>query len=130
MEKETFQILAGSVAGLIFMSGTMTMVIKAWQTRDMDSYSRSSLILNNVGNLLNWIYILSLPFGPIYFLHMFYTITTLFMLGWYQLYRSRPDVAARISQTIQRVTQSMPQVNVSESIRRTLEIPTADLWRK
>jgi hypothetical protein len=59
------------------------MLTKAFKTRDMKSYSFANITLSNVGNLVHWVYVSHLPFGPIWFLHGFYTLTTLFMLVWY-----------------------------------------------
>lgn len=90
---EHLQLIAGSVSSLIFITGTLNMVVKAWLTKDMASYSISALVLNNIGNLIYWLYIVSLPLGPIYLLHGFYTVTTIFLLAWALLYRHRPELA-------------------------------------
>ena len=87
---EKVQIAAGSIAGLIFALGSVNMLLKAWQTKDLRSYSLGQLLLNNVGNLLYWLYVVSLPFGPIYFMHGFFTFVSLLMLAWYFAYRSAP----------------------------------------
>jgi hypothetical protein len=47
--------------------------------------------VNNIGNLFYWLYVISLPFGPIYFLHGFFTLVSLLMLIWYLAYRTRPE---------------------------------------
>lgn len=72
---------------MMFASGTIPMVAKAWRTKDLRSYSLAQLASANVGNLIHWLYIAALPFGPISFLHGFYTITTLAMLVWYVQHR-------------------------------------------
>jgi len=87
---EQVQMIAGSVAGFIFAMGSVNMVVKAWQTKDLSSYSPGQMILNNVGNLFYWLYINSLPFGPVYFMHGFFTIVSLLMLVWYFLYQPAP----------------------------------------
>ncbi len=92
---------------MIFISGTVGMLMKTWHTKDVESYSWWSIMLNNAGNLVYWVYILSLPFGPIYFLHGFYTIATLLMGCWCHIYRKRPETAKRITGTIKRVTQTL-----------------------
>lgn len=105
---ENLQILAGSVSSLIFMLGTWSMLVKAWRTRDMRSYSLAQIGLNNLGNVVHWIYIASLPFGPIWFLHGFFTLSTFFMLVWCILYRHAPElVEKRTTDTLKRITQSM-----------------------
>ncbi|MCI0710605.1 MAG: hypothetical protein L0154_10635 [Chloroflexi bacterium] len=100
-------IIAGSISSLIFISGTLSMLVKAYRTRDMNSYSIVTLALNNIGNLIYWVYILSLPFGPIYLLHGFYTFTTAFMLCWGWLYRTRPEQVKRVTRTLRTITQTM-----------------------
>ena len=84
---EHLQLLSGSVAGFIFAAASWNMVVKAWRTKDLRSYSPGQLVLNNVGNLFYWLYVVSLPLGPIYFMHAFFTLVSLLMLAWYCLYR-------------------------------------------
>lgn len=83
MNFETLQLIAGSISSAIFASATLPMLYKAWRSGDMRSYSLTNLLLNNTGNLIHWLYISSLPFGPLWLLHTFYTVTTLMMLYWY-----------------------------------------------
>jgi hypothetical protein len=52
----------------------------------MRSYSFSNIALSNVGNLIHWLYVSSLPFGPIWLLHSFFTVTTLLLLISYLRY--------------------------------------------
>ena len=92
---EQIQMIAGSLAGLIFAAGSVDMLVKAWRTKDLRSYSLGQIVLNNVGNLFYWLYVISLPFGPIYFMHGFFTLVSLLMLIWYFVYRTAP--AARTS---------------------------------
>jgi hypothetical protein len=80
------QAFAGGVAGMIFILGNLNMLIKAWRTHDVRSYSGAMLILNNIGNFVYWVYVLSLPVGPIYALHLFYTVATILMLVWWVRY--------------------------------------------
>lgn len=101
------QLMAGSLSSIIFVLGTLNMLAKAWRMKDMRSYSGMMLILNNVGNLIYWVYVLSLPMGPIYVLHGFNTIATLFMLVWWMMYRVQP-------QAIKRMTQQMAKVVTGE----------------
>ena len=93
---EEMQMVSGSVAGVIFAMGSLNMVIKAWQTKDLSSYSLGQMVLNNVGNLFYWLYVISLPIGPIYFMHGFFTIVSLLMLVWYFAYQTAP-ASRRIS---------------------------------
>lgn len=76
-------VVAGMVSTTLFAASTLPMVVKAARTRDMDSYSRGNLVLSNVGNVVHTLYVMSLPFGPIWALHGFYLVTAAFMLAWY-----------------------------------------------
>ena len=66
-------VLAGSVSTVVFIASYLPMLVKAARTRDLGSYSVGNLVLANVGNLVYSIYVLSLPAGPIWALHSFYT---------------------------------------------------------
>ena len=72
--------IAGSIASVLFIAAQLPMLAKAIKTKDLESYSVPHLILGNVGNVLYWAYVLSLPPGPIYFLHLFFTLSTAVML--------------------------------------------------
>jgi hypothetical protein len=104
---DSVPIIAGSISSLIFATGTLNMLIKAWRTKDVHSYSVMQLALNNVGNVVHWLYISSLPFGPIWFLHGFFTLSTAMMLLWYWTYHYRPKTAKRITHTVRRITRTM-----------------------
>jgi uncharacterized protein with PQ loop repeat len=82
------QIAAGSVSTLFFISSSLPMLWKAFRTKNLRSYSLSNIALSNVGNLVHWLYISSLPPGPIWLLHGFYTLTTALMLVWYLRYET------------------------------------------
>lgn len=110
------QLIAGSLSSIIFAMGTLNMVYKAWRTKDMRSYSLAMLILNNIGNLVYWIYVLSLPLGPIHVLHSFYTVTTLLMLAWWFLYNHRPQTTRHITQTVQRIMDSQTMRRVTDTM--------------
>jgi hypothetical protein len=64
------------------------MLLKAARTRSLRSYSLSHLVMNNVANLVHWVYVLSLPPGPLWVLHGFYSVSTLLMLIWYLHFES------------------------------------------
>jgi len=83
MELQTSQLIAGSISSLLFISSNVPMLVKAFKTKNMHSYSLSNLVLTNVGNLIYWLYVTSLPLGPIWGMHSFYTLTSILMLGWY-----------------------------------------------
>ena len=83
-------VLAGTISSVIFFIGVFPMLAKAWRTRDLRSYSKGMLVLNNTGNVVHAVYIFSLPAGPIWVLHSFYMVTTGLMLYWYLRYADRP----------------------------------------
>lgn len=78
---------AGSVATMLFVVATLPMLIKAGRSRDLRSYSGANLVISNCGNLLQSLYVTSLPFGPIWGLHLFNTIASLLMLTWWLRHR-------------------------------------------
>ena len=86
-------VLAGATSTIIFAGSTLPMLVKAWRTRDLGSYSLGNILLANVGNIVHSVYIFSLPPGPIWALHSFYVMSTGLMLVWYLRYdvRRRPD---------------------------------------
>jgi uncharacterized protein with PQ loop repeat len=83
---QELQIIAGVISSLLFAFSTFPMLLKAYQTKDLKSYSLGYLTMSNTGNLVHWVYVSSLPFGPIWFLHSFYTLVTALMLFWYLRY--------------------------------------------
>jgi uncharacterized protein with PQ loop repeat len=85
--------LAGFLASLVFMASYLPMLAKAVRTRDLSSYSRSNLVLVNVGNAVYSVYVFSLPFGPIWLLHAFYVVSSALMLLWSLRYRGRGEKA-------------------------------------
>jgi uncharacterized protein with PQ loop repeat len=94
MDVQTVQLIAGSFSSLLFITANFPMLVKAYRTRDLHSYSLSNLLLINVGNVLYWAYVSQFSLGPIWFLHSFYTITSIIMLVWYFRYeRSRRVVS-------------------------------------
>jgi hypothetical protein len=83
MEIQSLQIIAGSISSFLFISGNIPMLVKAFKSRNLRSYSLSNIVLVNAGNLAYWIYVSNLPFGPIWVLHSFYTVAEVLMLFWY-----------------------------------------------
>jgi hypothetical protein len=67
-------------------------LVKAHRTKDVRSYSLGDIALGNVGNLLYTVYVLDLPAGPIWTLHLFHTASTALMLFWYLRYVLVPAV--------------------------------------
>ena len=72
--------VAGVVSTLLFLGSNLPMVVRAARTRDLRSYSRGNLVMTNVGNAVYTVYVLSLPAGPIWLLHLVYTAVSAFML--------------------------------------------------
>lgn len=80
-------VLAGIVSSSIFAASALPMLLKAFQTKDLRSYSRGNILLNNVGNVVHSVYVFHLPPGPIWALHSFYLVTSGLMLAWYMRYQ-------------------------------------------
>jgi len=89
VDQMTVQTAAGFSATIIFFLSNLPMLLKAKRTKNMTSYSLTNIALANLGNVVQWVYILGLPFGPIHFLHAFYTVSTMIMFAWYLQYASR-----------------------------------------
>jgi hypothetical protein len=79
-------MLAGAISSAMFVGGTLPMVYKAFATKNLQSYSMTGLLFNNLGNVIHALYVYSLPPGPIWLLHTFYLISTALMLFWYIRY--------------------------------------------
>ena len=92
MPSELIQVMAGLVSSKIFATSTLTMLFKTMRTKNVDSFSLSSLVLSNLGNAVYWLYVVSLPCGPIYLLHGFYTVAMVIMLVFYVGYHNRRAV--------------------------------------
>ena len=79
-------VVAGTVSTAIFAASALPMLMKAYRTKDLKSYSLPNIALSNVGNVIHSVYVYSLPPGPIWVLHSFYLVTTALMLLWYLRY--------------------------------------------
>ena len=86
MDSQTLHNVAGSISSLLFITANFPMLVKAYKTRNLRSYSFGNIVLVNVGNVLYWLYIINLPPGPILALHSFYTLASALMLVWYLRY--------------------------------------------
>jgi uncharacterized protein with PQ loop repeat len=84
-------VLAGFASTIIFAVSALPMLLKAYRTKDLSSYSRENILLANTGNLVHSVYIYALPPGPIWLLHTFYLVSTAMMLVWYLKYEWRPQ---------------------------------------
>ena len=93
MVNETIQIAAGTLASLIFVASNVPMLFKVLKTRSLQSYSWLHIAMANGGNGLYWLYVVGLPPGPIWALHLFNTAVSLTML-WlylrYEVWHKRP----------------------------------------
>ena len=74
-------LAAGLTSTTVFVLSYLPMLYRALRTRDLGSYSRPSLVLANVGNVIQASYVYNLPAGPIWFLHGFYLAASALMLG-------------------------------------------------
>jgi hypothetical protein len=88
MNTEQISFIAGLISSFIFVSGNFPMLWRAYKTEEMRSYSRLNIFLANIGNLVYWLYVVSLPPGPIWVLHTFYTVSSMLMLVMYFRFRS------------------------------------------
>jgi len=73
-------IIAGTVSTVVFAVSNLPMLRKALRTRDVSSYSLSSLMMINGANLVYSLYVFTLPVGPIWALHTFYVVSCAIML--------------------------------------------------
>ena len=85
---DNLPVIAGSISTVIFAFSTLPMLLKAFRTKDLGSYSLGNILLANMGNIIHSIYVFSLPVGPIWLLHSFYLVSTALMLVWYLRYES------------------------------------------
>jgi uncharacterized protein with PQ loop repeat len=81
-------MLAGATSTVLFVVSYLPMLARAYRTRDLTSYSLSSLVIANLGNAVYSIYVVSLPLGPVWVLHGFYLASTGLMLVWFCCYRA------------------------------------------
>ena len=87
-------VVAGMISTVLFVGSYLPMLVKAFRTRDLESYSLGNLVLANVGNAVHSVYVFSLPLGPIWFLHGFYVLATALMLLWHLRYVGRVAAAS------------------------------------
>ena len=86
MDIRSLQVFAGFTSSAMFVTGNLPMLLKAYKTKDMKSYSIGHITLGTLGNLIYWLYIASLPFGPVWILQGFFTLSSALMLFWYLRY--------------------------------------------
>ncbi|WP_136709225.1 hypothetical protein [Agromyces sp. H66] len=73
-------LIAGAVSTVAFAVSNLPMLRKALRTRDVSSYSLSSIAMINVANAVYSLYVISLPVGPVWALHAFYLVSCAIML--------------------------------------------------
>ena len=89
MHAHFVQVLAGFASSTIFISSNLPMLFKAFKTKDLSSYSMGHLILGNLGNAVYWLYVTSLPVGPVWFLQGFFSLASALMLFCYLRYEKK-----------------------------------------
>lgn len=89
MHSLSLQLLAGFASSMIFISSNFPMLFKAFKTKDLSSYSLGHLALGNLGNAVYWLYVISLPLGPVWFLQAFFTMASAIMLFCYLRYEKK-----------------------------------------
>lgn len=89
-------VISGVIATALFALSTLPMVVKAYRTKDLKSYSLGYLLLGNAGNLFYSIYVYNLPPSPIWLLHSFYLVVTGLMLFWYLHYEFWPRLQQQL----------------------------------
>jgi uncharacterized protein with PQ loop repeat len=110
-------VIAGTISTTIFAFSTLPMLLKAFRTKDLKSYSLGNILLANVGNVIHSVYVFNLPPGPIWLLHAFYLVTTALMLVWYLRYEWRPGIQRPL-----RVKETMPERNGQAVARRRVPV--------
>jgi uncharacterized protein with PQ loop repeat len=86
MNSSLLQLVAGFGSSTIFIGSKLPMLLKAFKTKDLKSYSLGHLVLGNLGNAVYWLYVISLPVGPVWFLQAFFSIVSVMMLFFYLYY--------------------------------------------
>lgn len=89
MNGHSIQVLAGFTSSIIFISSQLPMLAKAIKTKNLSSYSLGHLALGNLGNAVYWLYVISLPVGPVWFLQAFFSTASALMLFCYLRYEKR-----------------------------------------
>jgi hypothetical protein len=108
-------LIAGSISTVVFASSTVPMLVKAFTTKDLSSYSLGNILLANLGNVVHSVYVFHLPPGPIWLLHSFYLITTGLMLIWYLRYELRPGYVGRLRVSALRLFLALREPEIPSS---------------
>ena len=113
-------VVAGAVSTAIFAASALPMLMKAFRTKDLKSYSLPNIALSNVGNVIHSMYVYSLPLGPIWVLHSFYLVTTGLMLVWYlryELWGSRNIAEAAANELASGWNEPKVEINPQVNVR-------------
>ena len=112
MDTHQLALLAGSISTMIFAASNIPMLLKVLRTKEVGSYSATNIVLANVGNLIYWVYLATLPFGPVWLLHGYNTITTVLMLALYLRFRNKHSTRRKIRGRDEAIfqTQEIPAV--------------------
>ena len=89
MNTHSVELMAGLTSSMIFVIGNLPMLLKAFKTKDMHSYSLGQIILGNIGNSVYWLYVISLPIGPVWYLQAFFSTSSALMLFCYLRYEKK-----------------------------------------
>ena len=81
---------AGVLATALFVASAVPMLVKASRSRDLSSYSGGNLVIANLGNLAQTVYLTTVPPGPIWALHGFNTLASATMLTWWRRAAATP----------------------------------------
>ena len=111
MKPENLAMVAGMISSLIFVSSNVPMLWKAHKTRDLHSYSWLYIMLVNAGNLIYWIYVATLPIGPVWFMHTFYTLASALLLVLYGRYVLAPEVRPTLKRRWRRWQATFRSIN-------------------
>ena len=82
---------AGVVATALFVASALPMLIKAARTKNLSSYSGGKLLVANLGNLAQSVYLTTVPPGPLWALHGFNTLASATMLTWWLRHKANSD---------------------------------------
>ena len=120
MEPEIIQAVAGFTSTVIFTTSKIPMLLKAFMTKDLKSYSLGHIALSNSGNAIYWLYVVSLPVGPIWYLQGFFTMADMLMLFCYIRYQMAKGSG--------RAVNGMPRIGLKVGLSRLK--PVAGLVQK
>ena len=120
-----FALFAGSAAAAIFMISQLPMLIKAYRTKDLTSYSFANMGLANLGNVLYAVYVLQVPVGPVWAIHGFNVTTSGLMMILYLRYGRRVDRSRSISSA----TPSARLVVARQPRTVSAAVQSAVMWR-